>query len=108
MYCIQDSQCEPDHQHQNPAERKIQDVKRMSDSMMDRTGTPAKWWLVCVLNTIFLLNHLGAENLGWLAPLTACFGIPTDVSALLAFHWWQLVYFADNGLLVLRQSKAML
>jgi hypothetical protein len=40
MYCIDDMQSEPHHQHQNPAERRIQDVKKVSNSIMDRTGTP--------------------------------------------------------------------
>jgi hypothetical protein len=33
-------QSEPHQQHQNPAERKHQDVKRMANTIMDRTGLP--------------------------------------------------------------------
>ena len=43
MYEIDDKQSEPYYQHQNPAERKIQDVKKTMNSIMDRTGCPTKW-----------------------------------------------------------------
>jgi hypothetical protein len=43
MYCIDDMQSEPHHQHQNP---RIQDVKKVSNQIMDRTGTPASYWLL--------------------------------------------------------------
>ena len=95
MYCISDAQCEPHHQHQNYAERRIQDVKRLTNNIMDRTGTPPQLWLLCTMFVIYLLNHL-ANDLG-IIPLTACFGVMADVSALLSFHWWQPVYYAvDN------------
>ena len=34
---------EPYNEQQNPAERKILDVKSDTPTVMDRTGTPAKW-----------------------------------------------------------------
>jgi hypothetical protein len=37
---IADWQSEPHQQHQNPAERKYQDVKQMANTIMDRTGLP--------------------------------------------------------------------
>ena len=49
MYEIDNAQSEAEYQHQNPAECKIQDVKRMMNNVMDRTGCPAKWWLLCAL-----------------------------------------------------------
>jgi hypothetical protein len=48
MYAIKDFQCEPHHQHQNSAERRIQEVKMMSNQLMDRTNTPPNLWLLCV------------------------------------------------------------
>jgi hypothetical protein len=40
MYWIDEIQSEPHHQHQNPAERRIQDIKKVCNHIMDRTGTP--------------------------------------------------------------------
>jgi hypothetical protein len=42
IYSINNMQCEPHHQPQNPAERRIQEVKKTTNAIMDRTGTPAK------------------------------------------------------------------
>jgi Reverse transcriptase (RNA-dependent DNA polymerase) len=97
MYAIDDLQCEPHHQHQNPAERRIQDVKKLSNQIMDRTGTPPEYWLLCLLYVIFLLNRLSTESLDWLTPFEKAFGQKPDISALLAFHWWEPVYFASHG-----------
>jgi hypothetical protein len=47
LYTINDIQCEPHHQHHNPAERRIQEVKKTANAIMDRAGTPAKYWLLC-------------------------------------------------------------
>jgi hypothetical protein len=38
MYAIKDFQCEP--HHQNLVERRIQEVKKLSNQMLDRTGAP--------------------------------------------------------------------
>eukprot|EP00957_Ditylum_brightwellii_P125704 9581674-Ditylum_brightwellii.AAC.1 len=40
-YNIRSENTEPHHPHQNPAERCIQDVRRMWTKTIDRTGAPA-------------------------------------------------------------------
>ena len=62
MYATDDLQSEPHHQHQNPAERRIQDVKKVCNQVMDRTGTPPQYWLLCLLYVTFLLNRLSTET----------------------------------------------
>ena len=44
LYNIYDLQSEPHHQHQNPAERHIQEVKASTNVVMDRTGAPSFMW----------------------------------------------------------------
>ena len=97
MYCIDDMQSEPHHQHQNPAERRIQDVKKVSNQIMDRTGTPASFWLLSLLHTTYILNRLSTESLDWLTPYEKAFGQKPDISAILAFRWWEPVYYAIPG-----------
>jgi hypothetical protein len=63
MYCIEDMQIEPHHQHQNPAERQIQDIKKVSNYIMDRTGTPSRFWSLSLLHTVYILNQLSTEFL---------------------------------------------
>jgi hypothetical protein len=55
MFSIDDMQSEPHHQHQNPAERRFQDVMKVSNHIMDRTGTPASFWLLSLLHTTYIL-----------------------------------------------------
>ena len=97
MYAIDDFQCEPHHQHQNPAERRIQDVKKMTNTLMDRTGTPSKFWLLCLLYTVYVLNRLSTESLNWKTPLESAFGQKPDISALLAFRWWEPIYYSTSN-----------
>jgi hypothetical protein len=37
MYAIKDFQCEPHHQHQNYAKRRIQEAKKLTKNLLDRT-----------------------------------------------------------------------
>eukprot|EP00957_Ditylum_brightwellii_P133599 10186088-Ditylum_brightwellii.AAC.1 len=41
QYNIDDMQSEPHQQNQNPAKRRIQEVKALANVMMDRSGAPA-------------------------------------------------------------------
>jgi hypothetical protein len=96
LYAIKDFQCEPHHQHQNYAERKIGDTKRLCGSIMDRTGTPSSYWLLCLLYVVFLLNHLASDTLGGLTPLELADGQKPDISALLQFRWFEPVLYAAD------------
>jgi hypothetical protein len=63
MYAIKDFQCEPHHQHQNFAERRIQEFKKLSNTLLDRTGAKPSLWLLCVQYVVYLLNRLSTEAL---------------------------------------------
>ena len=58
MYLIKDKQSEPHYQHQNPIECCIQDIKCMMHGIMDCTGCPSSYWLLCLLYVVGLLNVL--------------------------------------------------
>jgi hypothetical protein len=94
LYGIKDFQSEPHHQHQNFAERKIGDAKRLTDTIMDRTGTQARFWLLCLLYMVFLLNHLSSDALGGLTPIEIAIGQRPDISALLQFRWFEPVLYS--------------
>ena len=87
---------EPHQQNQNQCERKIQDIKADVRRCMDRTGTPAKFWLLCLLYTVFLHNHLSHPSLDGKTPLHVALGSKPDISCLLTYHWWQPVYYLDD------------
>ena len=48
-YNIGQQQSEPHYQHQNPAERRIQDIKRATNSIIDCTNILAYLWLLCTM-----------------------------------------------------------
>ena len=92
-YCIKYWQSEPHHQNQNFAENRINDVKRLTNTLMDRTGTPPKLWLLCLTFVCFLLNNTAHPSLKWNTPLFTLTGQRNDISMLLCFVWYQPVYY---------------
>jgi len=92
LYTIRDRQSEPHYQHQNPIERRIQDVKKLTNGIMDRVGCPRSLWLLCTL-LIGLLNHV--VNSSGAIPHSVVTREMTDVSAYLSFHFYQEVLFEE-------------
>jgi hypothetical protein len=93
MYAIKDFQCEHHHQHQNPAERRIQQVKNLANQMLDRTGAPEYLWLLCVYFVVYIVNRLSSETLNWKTPLEVSTGQQPDISAVLGFRWFETLYY---------------
>jgi transposase InsO family protein len=60
-YGISSWQSEPHQQHQNPAERRYQTVKRLCNTILDQTGAPAYCWLLCFMYVCFVLNNAFSE-----------------------------------------------
>jgi hypothetical protein len=54
---IRSWQSEPYKQQQNPAERRFQTVKRVTNNVLDRTGAPAYTWLLCLMYVCYVLNR---------------------------------------------------
>ena len=88
---------EPHHQHQNPAEHRIQDVNRTINAMMDRTNTPPKYGLLCALFVAYLFNHVSTGVADNKTPIELAFNQIGDISALLLFRWWEPVYYKSYG-----------
>jgi hypothetical protein len=91
-YVIGDWQSEPHQQHQNPAERRIQTVKTMTNTILDRTGAPADTWLLCLTYVCFLLNFTYCPSID-AVPIQVLTGSTPDISPLLRFHFYQDVYY---------------
>ena len=92
VYGISAWQSEPHQQHQNYAERKIQQLKQMTNVILDRTGAPSSVWLLALMYVAFVLNHTWSNNIKNV-PLTALLGVTVDISVLLRYHFWQQVYY---------------
>ena len=68
-YGIASWQSEPNQQHQNPAERHYQTVKRFTNTILNRTAAPEFAWLLCVQYVCYVLNRMACEPLHWRTPL---------------------------------------
>jgi hypothetical protein len=93
MYRIPDFRCEPHYQHQNYAERRIQELMKTNNALLDCAGTPAAYWLLAILYVINLMNHLAVASLDWKTPLEVAHGQKPDFSPFLQFFWWEPVYY---------------
>ena len=93
QYNMRDLQSEPHQQNQNPAERRIQEVKSVTNTLLDRSGAPETLWLLCMTYVVYMLNHMAHATLKGRTPLQAAFGVTPDISALLAFYWFQQVFY---------------
>ena len=82
-YNIAEQNTEPQHPHQNKAERRIQDVKRNTSRIMDRTGAPGYLWFYCMCYVVMLLNMTACEALKWQTPNFVGLGKVDDISSLL-------------------------
>src|SRR3982750_1632840 len=84
-YCIKDMQSEPNHQHQNYAEKKIQDVKSTANVIMDRTGEPNYTWYLALKYVAKLLNHFASQKLHNKTPIEVTLGVTPNISNLIQF-----------------------
>eukprot|EP00957_Ditylum_brightwellii_P197487 15046876-Ditylum_brightwellii.AAC.1 len=95
-YSIKSEHTKPNYPTQNPAERRIQDVKPLSAKILDWTRAPGYTWFFCMLYTVMLLNFTALESIRWITPHQACFGTTPDISALLQYQFFQPVYYSDK------------
>ncbi len=97
-YRIADWQSEPLQQNQNYAERQIQNIKAMTNVVMDREAVPVQFWVYAMKYCVHIWNCLANSTLGWRTPTEAAFGVTPDISELLCFHFFEPVLFeASDG-----------
>jgi len=90
---IGDWQSEAYMQHQNFAERRWQDVKRITNTVLDRSGSPEDTWLLALHYVCFVLNHMATASIDHRVPLQVLTGSTVDISILLRFVWYEPVYY---------------
>ena len=89
---IKDWQSEASYQHQNFAERVWKHLKGNVNFMMNLRNVPANAWLLCAQWCADVMNHTAQESLGWKPPLQVLTGQTVDISILLQFCFWDVVY----------------
>ena len=99
VHHVKDSWTEPYHPHQNPAEtRAMAFLKRVATSLIIMSGAPMGLWLYAMKYVVMINNWTSHESLGWKTPYEKRHGVPPDISPLLAYRFYQQVYyFIDDG-----------
>ena len=67
---------------QNYAERRIQEVKKIANRVMDHTNTPDSLWVYATKYAVDILNHTVSHRLKWKTPIERAFGLTPDITAL--------------------------
>ena len=96
MYNIKDMQSEAYQQNQNYAENRIGYVKATVNILLDRTGSPANLWYLCMQYVVYCLNRLAHKPIDNRTPMEVAFGETPDISSLLVFLWHQPVYYQKH------------
>ena len=94
-YQINDKLTEPHHPGQNPAKRRIQDLKSYTKRILDRSGAPSSTWLLCLQYTCMLLNVQAHDQLNNRTPTEVAFGNTPDLSPFLQFHFYEEVLYLE-------------
>jgi len=87
---------EPNHPHQNPAERYIGHVKGLVSTIRDRTGAPDKLWALCAIYVVYILNRMAYPLLENRTPFEVRHGYTPDISAIVHFSFWDKIYYLDS------------
>jgi hypothetical protein len=76
----------PTDRTKNPSERRFQTIKRMTNTLLDCSGSPPFTWLLCLCYACFILNHTvcGTHHDITMTRLTSS---THDISPFLRFHW---------------------
>jgi hypothetical protein len=106
-YGISSWQSEPHQQHQNPAEWQYQTVKQLCNTILDQTGAPAYCWLLCLMFVCFMLNNAFSEVIQS-TPLCQAYGTDNDISPMLYFSFYELVYYLVDETTFPSKSKELL
>ena len=60
---------------------------------MDRTGTPARLWLLALKYAFYILNRIAHKTLEEKTPMEIAGGVTPDISRLLIFVWYEPVLY---------------
>ena len=90
--CIDDWHSEAHHQHQNFAEHLWRHIKKNVEWLMNLRNCPPEVWLLALQCVCGVMNHTAEKSLGIRPPLQILEDLTIDISILLSFLFWDVVY----------------
>ena len=97
MYQSSSWPSEPYHQNQNSSEWRYRTIKASTNTILDRTGAPANYCLLCLSYVCDLLNPMSCESLNGQIPLTKLFGVTPNISIIMMHTFYKSVYYASHN-----------
>ncbi|MGH3055170.1 MAG: hypothetical protein ACRDL7_09360, partial [Gaiellaceae bacterium] len=91
---IPQSTTEAYHPWQNPAERRVQEIKKVADYFLDMSSAPIKAWGHALLHAVWCLNRIAIDSLGYITPYEYLIGETPDLS-ILQFEFWEPLLYLD-------------
>jgi len=90
--CIDDWHSEAHYQHQNFAEHRWHHIKKNVEWLMNLRNCPPEVWLLTLQCVCSVMNHTAEKSLGNRPPLQVLEGATINISILLYFLLWDIVY----------------
>ena len=72
----------------------VQLIKHNTNWLMNWRSIPANAWLLCGKYVCDIMNHTSEQSLNWRPPLQVLTGQIVDISILLQFVFWDVIYVA--------------
>jgi hypothetical protein len=95
---IEDWQSEPHYQHQNYAERRWQELKKVVHRVMDSSGAPPELSALCCQYCAFILNRMSSPLLDHEdTPYFRLHQQLPDISMIPVFTFYQEVYYQHHS-----------
>ena len=88
---------EAKYQHQNPAERRWQQIKHNTQWIMAERDVDPDCWFLAMRWVCDVMNHTCEKSLKGRPPLQVLNGVTIDISILLIFLFWDRVYVSRDG-----------
>ena len=89
---IDDWQSEANYQHQNFSEHRYKFLKKNTQWIMSWRNVAPNAWLLCIQWVADVMNHTAEKSLDWRPPLEVLTGQTIDISIMLCFMFWDVVY----------------
>ena len=89
---IKNWQSEAQYQYQNAAERRWKHCKHNIQWYMNYRNVDPSAWLLCAQWVADVMNHTAEKSLDWRPPLEVLTGQTIDISIILCFLFWDVVY----------------
>ncbi|MGH3054674.1 MAG: hypothetical protein ACRDL7_06820, partial [Gaiellaceae bacterium] len=93
-FCMDTETSEPHHPNQNKAERRIQDIKRLTRLMIWKARADIRYWNYAMVLAADCWNHTATRRIEWRTPHEKFRGDTPDISVF-RFKFWQPIHYFD-------------